>query len=230
MDRFEESRATTARLKKAAEALTAESRAARAEALATRLASRPESHFARLAGEGIGRPPITALARQDGSVDGDRTWLCRAGFEEGLVFRRDPLSTTLSLSRSCARLLDVRLLDVGRPNVPIAGGCYAMKARSETPFLMTVTEDGDTHHVRLIGEIDIAVSGCVKERLIEIAGSTVDVDISELTFLDASGISALVTARRQVIEGGNGFRIRGARGIVRRVFELTDLGDVLDDQ
>lgn len=63
----------------------------------------------------------------------------------------------------------------------------------------------------------------------EVAGSTVEVDLSQLGFIDAHGIRALLSAKHRVTRGGNDLRIVGATGIVRRVFTLVNLDDVLDD-
>lgn len=94
---------------------------------------------------------------------------------------------------------------------------------------MEVSDDGDVHLVRLLGEIDVAVAPGLAARLTAIAGSTIEVDLSGVTFLDARGLSALLAARRRVTDAGHAFHLRGAQGIARRVFELCGLEDALDD-
>lgn len=94
---------------------------------------------------------------------------------------------------------------------------------------VSVVTLGDIHIARLAGELDYAVADWVTDALVRIAGSTVVVDLSGLTFLDARGLSALLIAKHRVCEGGNGFVMRGARGLVKRVFEVTDLSYLLVD-
>lgn len=54
-------------------------------------------------------------------------------------------------------------------------------------------------------------------------------DLSRLTFVDSTGLSVLLSARRTVLDVGGNLSIRGARGIVRRVFQVAELADVLED-
>ena len=89
---------------------------------------------------------------------------------------------------------------------------------------------GDVHIVHLRGEIDLAVSDEVLATLVALPGSTVVADLSGATFCDASALRAFVRARREVLQRGHGFRIEGARGIVRRVFTITGLDDLLQDE
>jgi anti-anti-sigma factor len=57
------------------------------------------------------------------------------------------------------------------------------------------------------------------------------VDMSRLTFIDASGLGTLVAFNNGLIaEGRPSLLIRGTSGIVRRVFEITGLTSWLDDQ
>jgi anti-anti-sigma factor len=179
---------------------------------------------------------MAALVREDGSAAGSSAWLQRAGLPHhappGTVGWNEPLRTTLSLSRSCDRLVTVRLLGVGNRHRQVAGECTmdAVPSPAGVPqFHIDVRDDGDVHHVRLAGEIDHGVAPELESRLLEIAGSLVDVDLSDVTFLDARGLGALLRARQRVTEAGHEFRLRGAHGIVRRVFAITDLDHLLED-
>ena len=53
------------------------------------------------------------------------------------------------------------------------------------------------HILALHGELDIVSAYDLALVLVEVAGSTVVVDLSDLTFMDSSGISALVMARNR---------------------------------
>lgn len=90
-------------------------------------------------------------------------------------------------------------------------------------FSFEIVDVDDVHVVSLHGQLDLANADRVRDALVGIAGSTVVVDLTDLKFLDSSGIAALVSARSQIMDAGHGFELRGARGIVRRVLEVTGL-------
>jgi anti-anti-sigma factor len=88
--------------------------------------------------------------------------------------------------------------------------------------------EGDVCVVALRGELDVANSERVQQELTAANGSTVVVDLSELTFIDSSGLTALVHAHDEIIGRGSGFELRGVSGSVQRVFEITGLAKLLD--
>jgi anti-sigma B factor antagonist len=92
-----------------------------------------------------------------------------------------------------------------------------------------MTTSGAVQVVRLRGELDLAAADNIKDALLMLSATTVVVDLEQLTFLDASGLSALLVARTGITATGRRFKIRGARGLVRRVFEVTDLAHPLED-
>jgi len=96
-------------------------------------------------------------------------------------------------------------------------------------FTFEVVERDDVHVVALYGQLDLANAERVRESLGAVTGSTVVVDLSGLKFLDSSGIAAILSARQQIIDAGHGFELRGAKGIVRRVLEITGLTFLLSD-
>jgi anti-anti-sigma factor len=85
------------------------------------------------------------------------------------------------------------------------------------------------HLVWLRGELDMEAADEVRRRLVEIAGSTVDVDLSQLTFIDAAGIRALGGARRDIEHQGDQLVLRQATPFVRRVFRIVGLTELLSD-
>jgi anti-anti-sigma factor len=88
--------------------------------------------------------------------------------------------------------------------------------------------------VWVAGELDIATAGLMGDGLSlasVMRGNRLVVDVSRLIFMDAAGIRVLVAAHECLVAaGGDGLVIRGASGIVRRVFELTGLTVLLDDR
>jgi len=80
------------------------------------------------------------------------------------------------------------------------------------------------HVLALHGELDIMSADDLALALVEVAGSTVVVDLSDLTFIDPSGISALVMARNRIVADGRGLLVlTRPRGIVRRALEIVGL-------
>ena len=71
-------------------------------------------------------------------------------------------------------------------------------------FSITVRDLPDIHLVALYGELDGATADGLVGSLVEVAGSTVVVDLSGLTFMDSSGIGALVVARNRILAKGFG--------------------------
>jgi anti-sigma B factor antagonist len=67
-------------------------------------------------------------------------------------------------------------------------------------FSRRVTDVGDVHLVALTGELDMDTAEGLSDWLVGISGSVVVVDLSGLTFMDSSGISALVGARNRLTE------------------------------
>jgi len=94
----------------------------------------------------------------------------------------------------------------------------------EPEFSITTRNLPGIHIVALKGELDTATVDGVAKTLIEIAGSTVVLDMSDLTFLDCSGIAAIVTARNRILKDGQGGLVvtRPSR-IVHRALEIVGL-------
>jgi stage II sporulation protein AA (anti-sigma F factor antagonist) len=88
--------------------------------------------------------------------------------------------------------------------------------------------------VWVAGELDIATAGLMGDGLSlasVMPGDRLVVDVSRLTFMDVAGLGVLVaTHERLVSAGGAGLVVRGASGIVRRLFELTGLSVLLQDR
>lgn len=86
--------------------------------------------------------------------------------------------------------------------------------------------DGDATCVRVAGELDLAVAGRFSERLAALAGThqRVRLDLRDLTFIDSSGIAALVHASRQAAADGCVLTVDPElQHQVRRVLEVTGL-------
>jgi anti-anti-sigma factor len=82
----------------------------------------------------------------------------------------------------------------------------------------------------LIGELDIAVADRVEERFRELreAGQRVRLDLSELEFIDSSGVRAIVLALKHARESGSELEVdRRISPTVERMIEIMGIGSQL---
>lgn len=90
-------------------------------------------------------------------------------------------------------------------------------------FFRAETRIDNTHVVSLLGELDIATAEGLADWLVDLPGSTVVVDLSELTFMDSSGITAMVQAHNRREEAGAELMLTRPHPIVRRALEVVGL-------
>ncbi|HEY1359351.1 MAG TPA: STAS domain-containing protein [Thermoleophilaceae bacterium] len=85
--------------------------------------------------------------------------------------------------------------------------------------------------LELTGELDAASAPALRERLAEVAtrgkGPLV-IDLSALEFIDSTGLSVLLNAKRRLTRRGRGLALVCPPGHVRRILEVTQLLDTLD--
>jgi anti-anti-sigma factor len=80
--------------------------------------------------------------------------------------------------------------------------------------------------VKISGELDIVSVSYLDDQIAALLGRAadrVDLDLSDLEFMDSSGISLLLRISNQF----GPLHVRGARPLVRRVVEVTGLTAVL---
>lgn len=103
-------------------------------------------------------------------------------------------------------------------------------------FSLTFARDREAVVVGVVGELDCASGPTLEDRLedlIENQGNrTVIIDLENLTFVDSSGLSVLVTAFRNLRERGGRLSLRRPSPSTQRVFEVTGLNLVvpIDDR
>jgi anti-anti-sigma factor len=83
------------------------------------------------------------------------------------------------------------------------------------------------HLVSVAGEIDMATAPRFAEALVQFATGSVTVDLSSVTFIDASGVRALIAAQRHIERRQGRLVVRGVNPFTRRLFEMTDLDPLL---
>jgi anti-anti-sigma factor len=99
--------------------------------------------------------------------------------------------------------------------------------------ILDVREDrkADAQALELSGELDAASAPALRERLAEIAtrgtGPLV-IDLSSLEFIDSTGLSVLINAKRRLHRRGRGLALVCPPGHVHRILEVTKLLETLD--
>ena len=97
-------------------------------------------------------------------------------------------------------------------------------------FSFTARDFLDVHVVVLHGELDIVSADGLADALVEVAGSTLVVDLSGLTFMDCSGIDAFGVARNRIQANGLGDLVFTRPGpIVGRAVEIVGLDSWIVD-
>ncbi len=66
--------------------------------------------------------------------------------------------------------------------------------------------------------------------LVEQSGSTVVIDLSELSFMDSSGLTAFITAKNRIEAAGDKLVLTSPQPNVLRVFEVTGLAELITEQ
>jgi anti-anti-sigma factor len=99
--------------------------------------------------------------------------------------------------------------------------------------ILDVKENGRSggQALELAGELDAASAPALRERLAEIAtrgkGPLV-IDLTRLDFIDSTGLSVLLNAKRRLTRRGRGFALVCPPGHIRRILKVTQLLDTLD--
>jgi anti-anti-sigma factor len=121
----------------------------------------------------------------------------------------DPLIATFGLSRSCDRLDDVELLDVGRQRDSLVRGASARASSTAWTISCTIFHRGDVDVVYVSGELDLAGRSKLDATLREVTAREVCLDISKLTFIDARGFSILQRVKTLLSETGHTVTVCG---------------------
>jgi stage II sporulation protein AA (anti-sigma F factor antagonist) len=84
--------------------------------------------------------------------------------------------------------------------------------------------------VALSGELDVGSVDELEAVLIGVSAGArprVCLDLSQLAFIDSTGLAAVIRAHLSVVEAGGGFAIVAGSGAVRRTLETTGLLEML---
>jgi anti-sigma B factor antagonist len=94
---------------------------------------------------------------------------------------------------------------------------------------VTSLDDGKAQLFVLHGSLDLATSPALRAALMEAAeheGHALVVDLTELEFLDSTGLGALIGAHRRATEKNGSLRLVVQEGQILRLLRITGLLDV----
>jgi anti-anti-sigma factor len=97
------------------------------------------------------------------------------------------------------------------------------RVRDVPPLRIARRAEGDDVHVDITGEIDATSSGEVSDHLLDAArtgSGPIIVNLGHVSFLDSSGLHALVLARETA---GPRLQVGTVNPVVQRVLEMTSL-------
>ena len=98
-------------------------------------------------------------------------------------------------------------------------------------FAVQSERNDAVEHVRVLGELDLSVVGQLDSEMRRAEATdakSIELDLDQLEFLDASGIRLLLDLDRRSRSNGRRLQIRPASSPqVRRVLELTRVGELL---
>jgi anti-sigma B factor antagonist len=96
-------------------------------------------------------------------------------------------------------------------------------------FAAALERPGNGVVVKAAGELDLSTAPELEAVLTDAHATRADLtlDLTELEFIDSTGVHVVVNAYHAAKEAGTGFAITGASGEVLRAFELVGLVDRL---
>lgn len=92
------------------------------------------------------------------------------------------------------------------------------------------SEQDDVVVLAPVGRLNVISAAQLKKRedqVVQDGGTRIVVDLSGATFIDSSGLGALVGGLRRTRMAGGDLRVAGAKGQVRSALHLTNLDRVL---
>jgi anti-anti-sigma factor len=100
----------------------------------------------------------------------------------------------------------------------------------EQPLSISIELVDDHAEVFVAGELDAMTSPVLDDALAALAAkkiAAVIVDVREVSFVDSSGLMAILKGREMLHGLGGGLEVRGATGVVERVIDMTGLTELL---
>ena len=97
-----------------------------------------------------------------------------------------------------------------------------------TTFEVVVARRDKLCLVHVKGELDLANARGFGERLADLSDETVVVDLSDLSFIDSSGFSALISAKNRATDLGHEFVLTRPQRGVEKLFGVVGLRGLIE--
>jgi anti-anti-sigma factor len=94
------------------------------------------------------------------------------------------------------------------------------------PLTMRSFRDGDTHVIRLAGDLELTTADAFEHELrrVELTwAQIIAIDLGRLTFIDSTGMRLLLQAEHRSSRGTNRLVLTRGTEAVQRIFEICDL-------
>jgi anti-sigma B factor antagonist len=101
----------------------------------------------------------------------------------------------------------------------------------EPSFRTRAESCGDALVVHVDGDLDLTTAERLRHDMSQLVGDGPELvlDLTDVSFMDSEGISALLATRSAVLEHGGSLAIRNLSSTVRRALEVTGLAGLLID-
>jgi len=90
--------------------------------------------------------------------------------------------------------------------------------------------DNDTTIFTLSGEVDLSNSPILRKKLLESINTNILVDLSDVSYMDSSGLATLIEAMQKVNKNARTFKLTGVKGAVKNILEIARLTEVFSIQ
>ena len=94
-----------------------------------------------------------------------------------------------------------------------------------------ISVDRDQVEVKLTGSLYVEDAVILRENLlsyVERGYRHYTIDLAQVDYIDSSGLGVLVAIQKRALQLGGGTKIKGLKGVVKEVFELTRLTKVFE--
>ncbi|HET7657322.1 MAG TPA: STAS domain-containing protein [Bacillales bacterium] len=91
-------------------------------------------------------------------------------------------------------------------------------------------EKNGTRQLSVSGEVDAYTAPQLRKELlplVEHAGTTVSVDLSDVQYMDSTGLGVFVAALKSSKKNGSTLNLRGMNPRVKRLFDITGLAEFM---
>lgn len=106
-----------------------------------------------------------------------------------------------------------------------------MSEPAATPLTITVERSKDGATLIVTGEIDLESCDNLRAALEDvITWPRVHLDLTEVGYMDSTGLRAILIARQRIDENGGTLDITAASNIVQRLIEITGLTELLRER